>query len=207
MTADALSPQWLKYSVSHVFSFSHCPSELPSIVVLPCPILSSSHCVCVKNFVSLLGQGARMPGWKAPGENAFWTPLVRLVWCSASLSCWVSLSGTPGGPLLQTLTTTIFEPPTLLKIPSSSECYYSVILGRETRAVSFPKCLLFVIRDNWHALLYSAISEQTRSGGLVFEIILNWAGLEQSVDILFKEMESQKKNVLLKFVGFILTGI
>lgn len=121
------------------FSFSHCPSELPSIVALPCPILSSSHCVCVKKLVSPLGQGAGMPGWKAPGENAFWTPLVLLVWCSASLSCWVSLSGTPGGPLLQTLPTTIFEPPTLLKIPSSSECCYPVLLGRENRGTECPQ--------------------------------------------------------------------
>lgn len=56
------------------FSFPHCLSELPStpsIVVLPCPIISSSHCVCVKKLVPLLGQGAGMPGWKDPGKNTF----------------------------------------------------------------------------------------------------------------------------------------
>lgn len=71
---DAVSVQWPKYSVSNVFSFSHCPSELlslPSIIALPCPILSSSHCVCVKKLVPLLGQGAGMPGWKAPGGTLF----------------------------------------------------------------------------------------------------------------------------------------
>jgi len=67
-------------------SFSHC---LPSVVALPCPIRSSSHCVCVKKLVPLLRQGAEMPGGKTPGKNAFWTPLVLLVWCSASLCCWV----------------------------------------------------------------------------------------------------------------------
>lgn len=139
VTTDALLPQWLKYSVSHVCSFSHCPSVLPStpfIVALPCPILSSSHCVCVKKLVSPLGQGAWMPGWNAPGENAFWTPLVPLVWCSASLCCWVSLSGTPGGPLLQTPPMAISEPPTLLKLPSSSECCSPVLLGRATRGTA-----------------------------------------------------------------------
>lgn len=95
--------------MSHVFSLSHCP-----IIALPCPILSSFHCVCVKRLVPLLGQCTGMPAWKAPGESAFWTPLVLLVWCSASLCCWDSLSGTPGGPLLQTLLTTMFEPPVLL---------------------------------------------------------------------------------------------
>lgn len=111
VTMDAPSVRCTEYSVCHVFRFSHCPWELPSIIVLPCPILSSSHCVCVKKLVPLLGQGAGMPGWKTPGESAFWTPLVRLVWCSASLCCWVSLSSTPGGLLLQTHPTTNFEPP------------------------------------------------------------------------------------------------
>ncbi len=112
----------------------------------PCPILSSSHCVCVKKLVSPLGQGAGMPGWSAPGESAFWTSLVPLVWCSASICCWVSLSGTPGGPLLQTPPTTVFEPPALLKIPSSSECCYPVLLGRATVALNAPKYLLFLSR-------------------------------------------------------------
>lgn len=56
------------------FSFPRCLSELPStpsIVVLHCPIISSSHCVCVKKLVPLLGQGAGMPGWKDPGKNTF----------------------------------------------------------------------------------------------------------------------------------------
>lgn len=136
--------------MSHVFSLSHCP-----IVALPCPIFSSSHCVCVKKLVPLLGQGTGMPGWKAPGENAFWTPLVLLVWCSASLCCWVSLSGTPGGPLLQTFLTTIFEPPVLL-----NPLILWVLLSCPL-ALTVPKYLQFVIRDNWHASLYSAIEEQT----------------------------------------------
>lgn len=131
--------------MSRVFSFSRCPSELPSvpsIVALPCPILSSSHCVCVKKLVPPLGEGAAMPGWKAPGESAFWTPLVPLVWCSASLCCWVSLSDTPGGPLLQTPLTTVLEPSSLLKIPPSSECCYPVL--------KYPPS---VIRHNWHSSL------------------------------------------------------
>lgn len=63
-----------KNTVCRVFSFSHCPQELPSIVARPRPVLSSSHCFCVKGLVSPLGRGAGMPGWKAPGDNAFWTP-------------------------------------------------------------------------------------------------------------------------------------
>lgn len=119
--------------------FSHFHTVPQSFCGTPRPILSSSHCVCVKKRVSPLGRSTGMPGWKAPGESGFWTSLVPLVWCSASLCRWVSLSGTPGGSLLQTLPTTVFEPPTLLTIPSSSECCYPVVLGRATGALNIPK--------------------------------------------------------------------
>lgn len=80
VTTDALSVQWLKYSVSHVFPFSRCPSELPSIpsiVVLPCLILLS-HPPTVFVWRSLFPRWARVCGCQAerPQGRALFEPLL-----------------------------------------------------------------------------------------------------------------------------------
>lgn len=64
-----------KYSVSHVFSFSHCPSELPSIVALPVP---SSHPPTVFVWRSLFPCWARVQGCQAekPQGRALFEPLL-----------------------------------------------------------------------------------------------------------------------------------
>lgn len=98
----------------------YCPPELPSIVLLSWPILSSSHCVCVKKLVPPAGPRCRGARLKGPRRDSFWTPVVPVVWCSASLCCLVSLSGTPGGLLLQTSPTTIFVPHEMGPHPSSN---------------------------------------------------------------------------------------
>lgn len=178
MTTNAPSIQWLKYSVSCFLSFSHCPSELPSIpsiVALPCPILSSSHCVCMKKLVPLLGQGAGMPAWKAPGRNAFWTPLVPLVWCSESLRCWGLCQALQEVHYFRPFQRQCLSVPPSLKIPSSFECYYPVLsMRRARRELSVPGCVLFVIRDDHHASFNSAVSQQTPRKG-------SWQRLERRI--------------------------
>lgn len=116
----------VKCTVSHVVSFSHCPLELPSIVPLPCLILSSSHCVYVKKLVPLLGSGRGDARLKGPRGESFLNPACPpgLMQCnSLLLGVFVrhSRGSITSGPCNDNLCAPETRPHPPSKFPSSSD--------------------------------------------------------------------------------------
>ena len=127
-------------SCSLIFTLSSlcCSTPLSYPLILPL-------CLC-EEACTPAETGCRDARGKDSREECFLNPSCPpgLMQCISLLLG--SLSGAPGGPLLQTLPTKMFESPTLFKISSSSQCYFPLLfLGRVRWELSVPNYLLFVV--------------------------------------------------------------
>lgn len=143
----------------------YCSASLSNHLILPL-------CLC-EEACPPAGPGCWDARLKGPRKEHFWTPLVPLVWCSASLCCWV---------LCQTLQEVhhfrpfqqqcMSLPPSIKSSLPLSASILSWTLERTRWELSLPEHVLFVIRDNWNASLHSCQSRQERQSG---ELCFKWA--------------------------------